>query len=159
MGGTDSSLSRFRRISVHATPNYPSDMDALYLVERDLLGKLVVELCRPRRGVTRDPRRNLQIAPVAQVLRDPRPPEASTDVSRTLEASGRLFVRPQIATHGYHGSIARTRPKVRYLARQTGMGDGVKMRHWNLHAYCPERVRPHGPPGPETVTYQAGWPV
>ena len=31
------------------------------------------------------------------------------------------------------------------------MGDGVKMHHWNLHAYCTERVRPYGPPGPETV--------
>ena len=40
----------------------PLDVDALDLVQGDLLGQLVVELRRPRRDMTRDPRRNLEIA-------------------------------------------------------------------------------------------------
>ena len=57
-------------------PGGPSDVDALDLVERDLVGQLVVELRGPCRGVARDPHHNLKVAPVARVFGDPRPTEA-----------------------------------------------------------------------------------
>ncbi len=76
---TSEAVSGRSRLSREATPqpraarSCRSNVDALDLVERDLLGQPVVELRGSGRGVPRDPGRHLEVASVAQVLGDPGP--------------------------------------------------------------------------------------
>ncbi len=105
----------------------PSDVYALDLVEGDLLGQFVVELRRPRRGVTRDPRRFLQIAPVPQVLRDPRPPEAVRAGLRGQPRTARTALdhceRPMPRQTLLDQRIAQTRPRAPEQGPTAILGD------------------------------------
>ena len=58
-------------------------MDALDLVERDLFGQAIIELRGAGGYVPRDPRRDLEVAAVSQVLGDPGAAEAVSPTSPT----------------------------------------------------------------------------
>ena len=61
---------------ISGSPRTHSDVDALDLVKRDLLGQAVVELGGAGRFMSRDSRRDLEGAAVSQVLGDPGAAEA-----------------------------------------------------------------------------------
>ena len=121
-------------------------MNPLDLIERNLVLDAIIELRRARRLMPRDPRRDLQIAAIPEILRDPGPAEAvPADLGWQARLPRPALDHPERRRPRYRPIFQQVLPTDRAAPEKRPLPVFPQLRclEIRVHVFLSQMVRPH----------------